>query len=124
MTNDPSQRIQKWDAKFNTERVKGALDASRARMLVNVQAVFPQLTAMELQVKQVLDGLGISTALYGLYMSFAREIWSKQRRGISGESLAQACATLVAKWVAMGLTQTVLERIRSDVFTVPPPAGP
>jgi hypothetical protein len=51
---DPTRRIAKWNAKFDTARVKETLDALRPAMLANVTAVFPMLTAMELQVKPAM----------------------------------------------------------------------
>ena len=124
MSMNPAQRIAKWHDKFNTERIKGVLDDSLERMFVNVQAVFPMITSMEEQVKQVLDLQGISTMYYGMYLCFGRQIWSLQRRGISGDSLAAEVATLVARWASRGLSQTLLEIIRTQVFNVSAPAGP
>ena len=121
---DPAKRIAKWNAKYDTERVKGALDAMRPAMLANVTAVFPMITAMELQVKQVCDGAGVPTIAYPFYLCFGREMWALIRRDISGESLAQEAATLIAKWVARGLTQAVLQAIRTDVFNVAAPIAP
>jgi len=92
-------------------------------MLEHVTAVVPMLTAMELQVKQVCDGSGVPTIQYPFYLCFGREIWSLTRKETSGESLAKEAATLVAKWVARGLTQSVLQAIRSDVFNVGAPKG-
>ena len=122
---DPTRRIAKWNAKFDTERVKGALDAMRPTMLQNVTAVFPMITAMEIQVKQVCDGAGVPTIQYPFYLNFGREIWALTRKEVSGESLgAQEAAVLIAKWVARGLTQPVLQAIRSEVFNVGAPIAP
>ena len=121
MPINPAQRIAKWDAKFKTDRVKAVLDDMRDTMYQNVQATFPQITAMELQVKQVLDGLGVSVAQYAMYLSFGRELWSLQNKGISGESAAMEADVLLDKWVARGLTQAVLEAIRFQVFNIPAP---
>ncbi|MEO0080950.1 MAG: hypothetical protein ABIL25_01495, partial [candidate division WOR-3 bacterium] len=52
---DPTKRIAKWNAKYNLDRVTGTLTDLRPSMYASVQAVFPLITAMELQVKQVLD---------------------------------------------------------------------
>jgi len=93
---DPARRIAKWNAKYDTERVKGALDAMRPTMLANVTAVFPMLTAMELQVKQVCDGSGVPTIQYPYYLNFGREIWALTRKEVSGESLAREVAVLGA----------------------------
>ncbi len=44
--------------------------------------------------------------------------WAASRRGVSGESLAIGCATLIAKWASCGPAQAVLESVRTDVFNV------
>ena len=121
---DPARRIAKWNAKFDTERVKATLDVMRPAMLANVTAVFPMITAMELQVKQVCDGAGVPTIQYPFYLCFGREIWALTRKEVSGESLAQEAAILIAKWVARGLNQAVLQAIRTDVFNVAAPIAP
>ena len=121
---DPTRRIAKWNAKFNTERIKGILDDLRPAMLANVTAVFPLLTAMELQVKQTCDASGVPTIQYPFYLNFGREIWALTRKEVSGESLAQEAAVLIAKWVARGLTQSLLQAIRTQVFNVGVPVNP
>ena len=121
---DPTRRIAKWNAKFNTERIKGILDDMRPAMLANVTAVFPLITAMELQVKQTCDASGVPTIQYPFYLNFGREIWALTRKEVSGESLALEAATLIAKWVARGLQQPLLESIRTDVFNVAAPVTP
>ena len=121
---DPTRRIAKWNAKFDTTRIKGILDDMRPAMLANVTAVFPLITAMELQVKQTCDASGVPTIQYPFYLNFGREIWALTRKEVSGESLAQEAAVLIAKWVARGLTQPVLQAIRSEVFNVGAPIAP
>ena len=121
MPINPAQRIAKWDAKFKTDRIKAALDDERPNMFMNVQAVFPLITAMELQVKQVLDGLGVSVALYGMYLCFGRELWSLTRKEISGEAAAEEADVLLQKWVGRGMAQAVLEAIRTQVFNIVAP---
>jgi len=79
---------------------------------------------MELQAKQVCDAAGVPTIQYPFYLCFGREMWALSRKEISGESLAQEAATLIAKWVARGLTQAVLQAIRTDVFNVAAPVAP
>jgi len=121
---DPTRRIAKWNVKYNTERIKATLDEMRPSMLANVTVVYPLLAAMELQVKQVCDGSGVPTIQYPFSLNFGREVWALTRKEVSGESLAQEVATLIAKWVARGLTQSVLQAIRTDVFNVGAPAAP
>jgi len=121
---DPTKRIAKWNVKFNTERIKATLDEMRPSMLANVTAVYPMITAMELQVKQVCDGAGVPTIQYPFYLNFGRELWALTRKEVSGESLAIEAATLIAKWKARGLVEAVLQAIRTDVFNVAPPVAP
>ena len=121
MATNPAQRIANWDAKFKTDRVKATLDDKRPNMYMNVQAVFPMITAMELQVKQVLDGLGVSVADYAMYLAYGRELWALTRKEISGESAAMEADVLRQKWVARGKATAVLEAIRSQVFNIPAP---
>lgn len=121
MATDPTQRIANWDYKFDTTRIKEVLDAKRAKMLEHVSAVFPSLYAMETEVKQCIDGEGVSIIQYAYYLCFGREVWALQRKGVSGESLAIEVQTLIQKWVARGLSQTVLEKIRTDVFNTTAP---
>ena len=124
MPINPTKRIGNWDEKYNLERVNAVLTEKRPQMLQNMSAVVPLMTAMELQVKQVCDGAGVSIIQYPFYLCFGREMWSMIRKDISGESAAQAAAVLITKWTARGLTQAVLQSIRTDVFSVAAPVAP
>ena len=121
---DPTKRIANWNTGYNTERIKAIVDEKRPAMLASVTALYPMIAAMELQVKQVCDGAGVPTIAYPFYLCFGREVWALSRKDISGESLAQEAAILIAKWVARGLTQSVLQAIRTDVFNVSAPIAP
>jgi hypothetical protein len=70
------------------------------------------------------DGAGVPTIQYPFYLNFGREIWALTRKEVSGESLALEAATLIAKWKARGLTEALLQAIRTDVFNVAAPIGP
>ena len=121
---DPAKRIENWDAKFDTAAIKATLDKKRAKMLEHVSSVQPMIAAMELQVKQVCDGAGVSTIQLPFYLCFGREIWALTRKDISGETMAKEAAVLITKWTARGLTSAVLQGIRTDVFNVSAPIGP
>ena len=74
--------------------------------------------------RPVCDGAGVATIQYPFYLCFGREMWSLSRSDISGESLAKEAAVLIAKWKARGLTEAVLQGIRTDVFNVSAPIAP
>ena len=122
MPIDPVRRVSNWDAKYKTDRIKAVLDDKRDAMFSRVSAVVPALAAMEGQVKQVVDGLGVATIQIPFYLDFGRELWSLQDKDVSGETLAMEADVLLKKWVQRGLTQSVLEAIRTQVFNVVAPA--
>ncbi|MCX6841264.1 MAG: hypothetical protein NTX53_03125 [candidate division WOR-3 bacterium] len=121
---DPTKRTQNWDSKFDTAAIKATLDKKRPKMLEHVEAVFSSIAIMETEVKQTCDAAGVSTIQYPFYLCFGRELWSKSRKEMSGESLAKEAAILITKWTARGLTQAVLQAIRSQVFNVAAPVAP
>jgi hypothetical protein len=124
MPIDPVKRVANWDEKYNLERVTAILTEKRPSMLQNVTNVQSLITAMELQVKQVCDGAGVKTIQLPFYLCFGREIWKLIRADVSGETLAIEAATLIAKWKDRGLTEAVLQAIRTDVFNVSAPITP
>ena len=123
--NDPTKRIANWDIGFDTARIKGVLDLKRPKMFEHVQAQIVSLASMENQVKQTCDASGVSVIQYPFYLDFGRELWHMtHEREMSGESAAKEAAVQIAKWVARGLTQSVLQAIRSEVFNIPAPIAP
>jgi hypothetical protein len=79
---------------------------------------------VEHRVSEVTDAAGISVMARIWYKNFGREMWSLSRSDISGESLAKEAAVLIAKWKTRGLTEAVLQGIRTDVFNVAAPVAP
>ncbi len=73
---------------------------------------------------QPCDFQDAATIFYPYYPNFGRGVWSLQQKGASGVTLQKECAVLIAKWLLRGLSLSVLEAIRSDVFNVSAPVGP
>ena len=121
---DPAKRIANWTAKVTPERTAEQVTPQLSSIKQNAAHVMNDIVQMETQVRQVLNGAGVPFILYPFYLNFGREIWALSRKEISGESLAQEAATLIAKWVARGLTPAVLQAIRTDVFNVGAPIAP
>ncbi len=120
--SDEVKRILAWEAKFNTERVKQALDAQLERMRERYCAATLELCAMETKTKQVLDLSGVHTVLYVPYLDFARELYKlSRRRNVSGNSAVMAAQVLLDKWSARGLNASVLATIRTQVFDIAAP---
>ena len=117
-------RFQKYDAKYTPANLTRDLTVLLPKMTARFTAVTPNLVMMESQVKQTCDASGVPTIQYPFYLCFGREMFSLSRKEISGESATQEAAVLIAKWVARGLTQSVLQAIRTQVFDVGAPAAP
>ena len=110
-------RTAKWNLKYDPERIKAITEAGKPTYLEHATAANNSLAEMEVSVKQVLNGEGVSVSDVPDYLNYGREMWSKTQK-YAGETMAIESATLVAKWVARGLDQTVLEKVRTDVFSV------
>ena len=129
---DGAARYAKWEARFKRDAQGNLPQGSTellARMLekpevvARIQGSFDGIYAAENAVRGILNTAGVSVIQYPFYLSFGREMWKLTNR-IAGESAAIEAAVHIAKWVARGLTQSVLESIRFDVFGVSAPAGP
>ncbi|MEO0082317.1 MAG: hypothetical protein ABIL25_08515 [candidate division WOR-3 bacterium] len=113
-------RTARWNLKYDPNRIKEITEAGKPTYLQHASAIYAELAEMEVAVKQVLNAEGVSVSAVPDYLCFGREMWAKSGR-YSGETLAREAATLIGKWVARGLTQSVLETIRTQVFNVGPP---
>jgi len=116
-------RTAKWNLKYDPDRIQAITTAGKPTYLEHASSVFNDIYAMEIAVKQVLNSVGVSVAAVADYLCFGREMWSKCKTH-AGETMKIEAAVLIAKWVARGLTLSVLESIRTDVFNVGPPSGP
>jgi len=124
MPIDPTRRIDKWNSKVTAARTADVVGTRLPTMKANAAGEFVTIIAMETRVRAVLNGAGQPTIQYPFYLAFGREIWALQRRGIQGEALAVEAALLISKWVAQGLTSSVLQDIRTNVFSVSAPVAP
>jgi hypothetical protein len=125
MPIDPAKRTANWDAAYDTAAIKAQIDKKRPDMLPRMGSQTAAIVSMEGQVKQTCDAAGVSVITYPFYLDFGREMWRMtHEREMSGESAAQAAAVLIAKWVARGLSQSVCQAIRTQVFNVSAPIAP
>ena len=124
MPGDPAQRSAKYAAKVTGERMFSDWTKRVGGMKQNAATVQNEIVQTEGAVRTVLNAAGVPTIMYPFYLNFGRELYARVRRGMAGESLRQEAAVLIAKWVAQTLTQSVLEAIRDDVFSIGAPVGP
>lgn len=122
--NGSPYRAYAYGVKVNPVTLLADLDAAIDDMVARYSVTATSMAATDTLVKQTLDTAGVPTIQYPFYLCFGREMWKKGVQAISGESLALFAALLITKWTARGLTQAVLQSIRTDVFNVGAPLAP
>ena len=125
MPGDPIKRVGNWDTAYDTAAIKAQIDKKRPDMLARMTAQTTSIVSMEAQVKQTVDALGGTVIEYPFYLCYGRELWHiTHQTEMSGEAAAVEAELLIVKWVARGLTRSVLEAIRTQVFNIGPPSSP
>lgn len=120
----PSEdRAQKWSLKYNSARIKDIIDGGKEMFYAHAKVAFVDAEQMELAVKQVTDTIGVGSMQMPFYLAFARQI-AKATRRYTGESLALKAVTILDRWEGEGLSKTVLEAIRNQVFHIGTPVSP
>jgi hypothetical protein len=110
-------RVQKYEVKTRTDRVKQIGDDVRQAALVRHSAKQAELANFELQAKEAIDGLGVSSPLYVAYLNYCREIWKKWNT-YGGGVLKKETEAIIAKWAARDLDPTLLRKLRKDLISV------
>ena len=104
---------------LTTARTDGDTDVQ----VNNYSRAYARLRGIEQQVRDVLCAHGVALMLFVPYLNFARRL-DRLSRTFEGETLCIEAAVAVARWACKGLSQAVLEDIRSRVFAIDPPTGP
>lgn len=130
-TSSGEKRFEKWYLRFASPESQSVapvmsrlMEAPDGVMVAGVRHAFSEMVRIEGETRERLCVCGLgSTLLVGMYLNFARQLWKLTER-FSGELANAQCDIILSKWVASGLTQSVLEDIRDNVFGLAAPAGP
>ncbi len=122
--SDPTKMAANYNDKVTAERTAEQVTPQLSAIHNNAANVMVEINAMEQQVRAVCNAGSVPTIQYPFFLCFGRELWALKRKGIAGASFAAECALLIAKWVARGLPQPVLESIRTEVFDAAAPVAP
>jgi hypothetical protein len=124
INNDTAgERLKKWDLNFDPDRIFALNTLYRPQQKLHAAVKFAMLENIELRIKQCLSTIGVSSKDTANYLNFGRQVWSLQQKR-HGQDLAIEVQIRLDVWVSRGLTQSVLEAIRSSVFDVPAPVLP
>ena len=117
------QRIAKYDVKVDPVTVAAKIGSQVSNMQGNYTAFTNLYVPKMLEVQDVLNTAGVSPMMFGIYYAFAGRLWALGNKA-SGAAAAGEAASLIALYVARGLTQSVLESIRTSVFNISAPVTP
>jgi len=116
-----TQRIQNYTDKLIPTRVKEDFETKKPAMLTRFSTATNEITYIQDRVRGILSG---ETVLPGWhvakYQAFAMELYRAYKQWRGGTQLITKTAILIYKWKAFGCTQSVLEKIRDEVFAAPP----
>ena len=91
-------------------------------MYRKAQRAFADQADYQTRLTVLLGAISTSRISYAGYHAFAGQMYRLTQK-MTGDALAVEVATLLAVWVARGLSQVTLMAIRTDIFSVPAPAG-
>lgn len=117
-----NQRIANYTYGLNPTRIGEDLTELKPVMLTNFGTSARLTVEIHNKVRGVLAGEEVPGIDYSKYLAFAVQVWSSQRKLGGGTALTTRVAAVIAYWTNLGLTQSVLEKIRDEVFAIPAPA--
>lgn len=110
-------------AQYNAKTVATTVGLKVASMLPTMKTGFADqcasFVAKEIAIQGVLNAVvgGIPTIQYPFYLNFGREIWKRERAGITGPSALMHSISLEDKYEGYGLAAITLKKIALDVFS-------
>jgi hypothetical protein len=114
------RRIQKFKAKYNPDSIKVAIERQLDAIIEQQTVTQSQLEKVENMTKIILGEENVPTPLIPAYLAYARQIW-KIRNKFSAEILKTEADIMLYKWTRRSLKESVLIRIRDEVFTLDAP---
>lgn len=123
MASDITRRLERWLVKTDPDTVNALIHKLREGMVRRQQEQQVEMYQAELKARQTLNDCNVPTALYAMYLNYARELFSLRKR-FAGSSLLREANVLLEKWVARSLDRDVLKRIRDESFSIGNPVSP
>jgi len=110
-------RLRKYYGKVLADPVRARIDALKDMMVEQEEARLTELTALEGDVRTVLERRGVTTIQYPIYYAYGRRLW-KLKTKFTGAIVAREARILYEEFKFKGLVPAVLEEIAS-VLGVP-----
>ena len=117
-----NERINKWVNKFSGERQSELSLLSKDTARVAIKSAFNTQCTDESKIKTILADAGYSRILNPAYLNYGREIRGLFNQQIMGIQLIKAANVILNKYIARGLEQDTLLKIRNTVYSIGAPA--
>jgi len=114
------RRLQKFEAKYDPESIKKTIEKQRDAIIEQQWFKQAELEKIENLTKVILGEANVPTPLIPAYLNFARQVW-KIRNKFSAEILKTETDIMLYKWTRRQLQESVLIRIRNEIFTLEAP---
>jgi hypothetical protein len=114
------RRLQKFEAKYDPEAIRNAIEKQRDAIIEQQWVKQAELEKIENLTKLILGEANVPTPLIPAYLNFARQVW-KIRNKFSAEILKTETDIMLYKWTRRQLQESVLIRIRNEIFTLEAP---
>jgi len=122
--SDPTRRIAKYTSKLIPENVMQDIIAKKPAMVTEVSGHFIALADLWPRFQGVIGSEGAVVARrIGLYWSFCEKVYSCVRT-LTGAQLTGQVAVHLATWKARNSEESVLIRLRNELFSIPAPFAP
>lgn len=114
------RRVEKFKAKYDPESIRNAIEKQLDSIIEQQALAQSELEKVENLTKIILGQENVPTPLIPAYLNFARQIW-KLRNKYSAEILKTEADIMLYKWKRRSLVESVLIRIRDQIFTLEAP---
>lgn len=118
MMRPTSDRIDKYQAKYDAPTVGLKVAAQLSTMKTEYQTAAESLYLVEVAIQTILNAVGCAPTERPFYYNFGREIWKRQFAGMDGPALKEFALVMHTKYVSYGLGNLILIQIALDVFGI------
>lgn len=119
----PDQRIKRYTNGINPTRISEDFTTQKPDMVAAETVRFNEQYQVEQQVHEICQTDGIVSFDFAKYQTFAK-VLAKLVKKYSGKTIITECALLITVWTARGCLVGTLDKIRDNVFNVPPSVTP
>jgi hypothetical protein len=113
----------KYGTKWSPERSAASVALTIQSTIFNQARQADERRRLNAALKVLLGAEAVSSGKMCGYLAFAYQVASLKAK-LNGVQLISGVQNLLELWVAQGLTESTLGKIRDNLFTIPAPPGP